>query len=251
MATPGWYPEPGRPGELRWWDGSTWTDHRMPATAPPPPAVASGAVFGAPPAPPAAMPKLRPDGTLRGPSRRASLAVLLAGIALLVVVASVVVPGFLDAVDGPRISVPGERSVDLEEGTWVLYQHTGTSSGGGGFTFDMNRGVTLHPDQVTVTGPADVTLRGRGSTTETITWGDRTYTDAVRFVAPVAGRYRIELRGEPASEVLVARPAFHSFRMWPWLLVGLVASSLVIGGMVMWLIGASNRRIARKAGIAP
>lgn len=29
----GWYPDPQNPhGELRWWDGRTWTDHRAPVT---------------------------------------------------------------------------------------------------------------------------------------------------------------------------------------------------------------------------
>ena len=247
MTTPGWYPDAGRPGELRWWDGTAWSNHRSAAT---PAAAASGHGPATLPAPPAATPRLRPDGTVRGPSRRASLAVLLAGTALFIVAASVVVPDFLDAVHGPRISVPGERSLELDEGTWVLYQHTGSRSGGGGITFDQNRSVTLHPEHVTITGPAAVEVQGRGFGTETITWGSRTYTDAVRFVAPVAGRYRIELRGEPGGEVVMARPVTHTFRLWPWFLAGLAATVLVVAGVVMWLVGAANRRIARKAGIA-
>lgn len=30
----GWYPDPEQPLQQRWWDGSTWTDHRQPAPAP-------------------------------------------------------------------------------------------------------------------------------------------------------------------------------------------------------------------------
>ena len=28
---PDWYPDPEHPGQLRYWDGSQWTDHRSPA----------------------------------------------------------------------------------------------------------------------------------------------------------------------------------------------------------------------------
>ncbi len=48
---PGWYADPSDAAQLRWWDGSTWTDDtraQVPHTAPPPP----GAWGAAPPSPP-------------------------------------------------------------------------------------------------------------------------------------------------------------------------------------------------------
>ena len=32
---PGWYPDPGLPANVRWWDGTSWTEHRAPVWQPP------------------------------------------------------------------------------------------------------------------------------------------------------------------------------------------------------------------------
>jgi hypothetical protein len=71
----GWYADYLSTTQLRWWDGSTWTDHTMPIPAPEPPALAVAVAsqpteFGqswAPPAEPQA-PMLRSRGAAQTPA---------------------------------------------------------------------------------------------------------------------------------------------------------------------------------------
>lgn len=39
MGDGGWYPDPGDTGQVRYWDGAAWTEHRAPAPAAPPSSV--------------------------------------------------------------------------------------------------------------------------------------------------------------------------------------------------------------------
>jgi hypothetical protein len=73
-AAAGWYPDPTRQNELRYWDGSTWTDHMAPgasaaATAPPP------AIGTAPPPMPAAV--AAPPGRKPAAERAKTRAILV------------------------------------------------------------------------------------------------------------------------------------------------------------------------------
>lgn len=177
---------------------------------------------------------------------------LVVGVVAMVVAAVVVVPRFLDQLDGPRFGVPGAATVDLDTGTWVLYERTGTERGGGNVSFTVNGFVTIAPTDVVVDGPAPVRTRAQDvGYTETITRGQAIYTGAVRFDVEQAGRYEIRVlaAGEPSrgGEVLVARPISELFSAWPWFVTGIIGSMLAVVGFVLWLIGAGHRRAVARA----
>ena len=50
-SDPGWYPDPWRPGQRRWWDGNGWTDHTWDPSAPMTPTPAASQHFVVPPDP--------------------------------------------------------------------------------------------------------------------------------------------------------------------------------------------------------
>lgn len=45
---PDWYADPSDPRQMRWWDGTTWTQHTSPAAPPPPPTPAPPPVYQQP-----------------------------------------------------------------------------------------------------------------------------------------------------------------------------------------------------------
>ena len=64
----GWYPDPEQVGQLRFWDGHSWTDQRQATTTPPSPGV------GVPPSP---YPAVRGDRTNAGVALGLSIAGLV------------------------------------------------------------------------------------------------------------------------------------------------------------------------------
>ena len=60
----------------------------------------------------------------------------------------------------PAIDVPGTVEMDLETGPYMVYEHTGSRSGFGGFNVSEDDGPTITPAQLTVTGPDGQHRRG-------------------------------------------------------------------------------------------
>ena len=224
VTAPGWYQD--ATGQMRWWDGQQWTGQ----TATP----------WAAPGPVAATPQ-------RGPSYAWSVPPLLLGLVLVVVGLSHGLPDFSRTMSGPRLTAPGEASVELDRGPWTLFERTGSSSGGGGFTFTENDGVTFGPDQVSVDGPAPVARRtDLGNGTETLNRNGDVYTGAVRIEVPQKGVYTVRIAdtGAPPRAVMIVRPVSYSFRhVAPLAVVALGVLLVVIGGVLLVIRVARRRRV--------
>ena len=231
MTAPGWYPDQANPQLLRWWDGAQWTGHTN-VTSPPLPDR-----------------HRHPDGSVKGPSFARAVSVLAAGVVLVVAALAIVVPAVIDAVDGPRIAVPGQATVRLDTGTWVVYERNSTTRGGAGISVTNTVPTSVEPQGVVVRGPAAVVPTRDGHLRETVTRGSTGYLGVVRFDVAVKGTYTIQVTSadESGTEVLIARPVTYVFRQWPWMVAGFVGAVLVIVGAVLWVVGASHRRAVRRA----
>lgn len=191
---------------------------------------------------------------MKGPKLWVALTCIGTGVVLGVVSLVVLATAFIDSLSGPRFDVPGSAALDLDSGTWVVYERTGTSTGAGGIDVTNNGFVTIAPGDITVDGPAPVEVSRGSFTSETVTLNSRVYTGVARLEVEQSGRYTMTVAGpgEPSlgGEVLIARPITDVFGKWPFILLLVVGVGLVIVGAVCWIVGGMHRSAAKKAGRA-
>jgi hypothetical protein len=189
--------------------------------------------------------------TRPGPSLRIALAVLVVGAALAVPACVVLGWRFFGSLTAPSFSTPGVQRRHLGTGTWFVFQRTGTSSGGAGFTVTFNDGVTLTGDDIEVTGPDGTLCPVRPVTVhETITRNSTIYTAAVQFTAPAQGVYTLQVPVD-RSRLIVTRSLGSTFRRsLAWMATGAAGGAIVVIGGVLLLVRAVRRSRTTRTPIA-
>lgn len=133
---------------------------------------------------------------------------------------------------------PVDLTLELDEGTYVIYEATGQSRSSGAISTTQGQGVTISPDDVTVVNAAgeQIAVEVQGFD-ETIDRGSVTFTGAVRFTVDDAGPHRIQVDGS-GQQVLVAPSIIGSFgQAVAWL--GLIGVGVLVGivGLVLLIVG--------------
>lgn len=188
-----------------------------------------------------------------GPSLPVSFIVLGAGVAI--AIAGGVGTGVKVAhsvFSSPVFSLPAHLHRHLDKGTYQVYQRTGDTHRGNGFTFSNGGPPGLGPSDVTVTSVTgeSVPTSYPGNLTETINRGSGIYTGAVRFDVPSAGDYDIAIRAQGGiPQAIVTRTLGDTVRgAVPWLLTVAAGVLLATVGLVMLIVGIVRRGRASARG---
>jgi Protein of unknown function (DUF2510) len=160
------------------------------------------------------------------------------GAASLGVFAASVGMDALTSFSSPVQSTPTVITEDLDEGTYLIYERTGSRREMGPFFNEMDRGVTLTGSDVTVRGPdgSEVTVL-RPTIDETLDRGNEIYTGALRFTVETAGVHRIDIDSQ-GQQVIVAPSLAGAFVGGiGWLAAAGVAGLLGLVGLILLIIG--------------
>jgi hypothetical protein len=181
-----------------------------------------------------------------GPSVRASVVVIAVGIALAVPSGIQIALPFVRTISSKAVATPGVAHVRLERGGYTIFERTGTTAGGGGFTVTRNNAVSIDPSQVSVTaagGGDRLVVKPATGVTERITRGSEIFTGAIRFRVDARGDYEVRVDTSRPGDVLVARSfgdTLHSVLGWVGAALG--GAAIGLAGITMLIIGSVRRR---------
>lgn len=188
-------------------------------------------------------------------------ALIIVGVTGLAVSVGLFFSALMSMFSGPRFAVPGSRTVELDAGRHILYEHVapGDASAislvfGTDFQLGEVNEIDLHlpklasPSDVEVVGPDGQPIPVRATSTS-LRINSTQYEGVGWFEVDVAGPHTVRLDDVDQGEVLIVRTYANPFgrsRAWlPWCLGGLATA---IGGVV-WLIVRSAAQ-SRAASVA-
>lgn len=179
----------------------------------------------------------------RKPSTIIGVMAIVCGVAIAATCLVVLTTGFMKLVMGPVYSTPAAVERELRASKYLVYERTGTQRSSGSVTFSEFGSITLGAEQVSVTGPDGTRLPVRRPTTnETITRNTAVFSGAIEFRVKVPGRYRIEVRSERPTTVMVAESLGTSMMRALPMVLGMVGGGAVaLAGIVVLAVSAARR----------
>jgi hypothetical protein len=195
-------------------------------------------------------------GAARPVSRMRRIGLGVLGVSLVALVLAVVMlavrlaPTFSSALLTDSHSVPMDATMTLDAGSWVVFEQTGVQRRSGPVTTTENRGVSLTPEQVTITGPAgEVVPTASIGSNQTLNRNGALYTGALGFTVGTAGSYRVVVTGD-AGGVVVSQDLGSAFASsaW-WFLLAFLSVVGCVAGLVLVVVG--RRRVTTAVGGVP
>lgn len=150
------------------------------------------------------------------------------------------------------LSTPGDVTLTLSPGTYLVYERTGTSNSAG-TAFTDDGAVALSPETVRVTSSDGEALLLRfPGFNQTFTRGTAVFTAGAEFTVETKGRYRVAVTSD-VGEALISRSLGSTFsQAWPWVLLipagGLTA---LLGGLAVIVSLVRRSRTAVDGASAP
>ncbi len=143
------------------------------------------------------------DSPIQEPRSRLVLILVIVGIACAVLGGVMAGRVLAKPLFEPAEQVPGTIAMTLDEGTYLVFERSGSNRSYGPVTVSNRDAVRIDPGDVSVVGPAGPLDTSWASVSETITRGSAVYTGVVEFEVRRGGRHQITVAGA-SGEVIVA-----------------------------------------------
>jgi hypothetical protein len=138
----------------------------------------------------------------------------------------------------PVRTAPADFTADLDTGTYVIYEQTGTRRDMGPFFNEQSRGVSITPADVLVLDPGGVEVPVEPMTVnETIDRNGEQFTGAVRFTVETEGVHRIEVSGGGERVVLAPSLVASAMGGLAWMAVAAAGGLVALVGLVLLVVG--------------
>jgi hypothetical protein len=158
----------------------------------------------------------------------------------------------IETFTAPVRATPADFTIDLDEGTYVVYEQTGSSRGSGPVTTTQGGPVTITPSAIDVVSASGASVPVEAmSLTETIDRNGQTFTGAARFSVVEPGPHRISVLGN-GRPIIVAPSVAGSFgSAVGWLALVGIGGLVALIGLVLLIVGFVRGRHPVRVAVTP